>query len=100
MNININNYMPIFQSIYKNRNIESYSLDMNKDMPLKGLLNFLKKNTKIKQISFYPWDTKKEPNKVFSREQLNMIQEFQLKVPNMLIKGFDLIKRKMENIQN
>ena len=99
MNINISNYMPIFQSIYKNRNIESYSLDMNKDMPLKGFLNFLKKNTKIKKISFYPWDRKKEPNKVFSIEQLNMIQEFQLRVPNMLIKGFDLIKRKMHNIQ-
>ena len=99
MNINISNYMPIFQSIYKNRNIESYSLDMNKDMPLKGLLNFLKKNTKIKKISFYPWDRKKEPNKIFSIEQLNMIQEFQLRVPNMLIKGFDLIKRKMHNIQ-
>ena len=94
LNININNYLPVFQSIYKNRNIESYSLDMNKELPLKGLLNFLLKNPQIKKISFYPWDRKKEPGKVFSREQISMIQLFHSKCPNMEIKGFDLRQRK------
>ena len=97
LNININNYLPIFQSIYKNRNIESYSFDMNKDMPLKGLLNFLMKNPQIKKISFYPWDRKKEPKKVFPREQISMIQLFHFKCPNMIIKGFDLRQRKALN---
>jgi hypothetical protein len=97
LNINIKNYLPIFQSIYKNKNIESYSFNMNKDLPLKGLLNFLMKNTQIKKISFCPWDRKKEPKKVFTRQHINMIQAFHSKFPNTIIKGFDLRQRKALN---
>ncbi len=97
LNININNYLPIFQSIYKNKHIESYSFDMNKDMPLKGLLNFLMKNAHIKKVSFCPWDRKKEPQRVFSRQHINMIHSFHSKCPNTIIKGFDLRQRKALN---
>ena len=94
LNINLDNYLPIFQSIYKNRAIESYSLDMNRGLPLKGVLNFFLKNPQVKKISITPWNRKKEPNKKFSREQINLLQIFHSKAPDVKIANFDLKLRK------
>ena len=94
LNLNLDNYLPIFQSIYKNRTIESYSLDMNKGLPLKGLLNFFLKNPQVNKISVTPWNIKKEPNKKFSREQINLLQLFHSKAPKVKIVNFDLRQRK------
>ena len=51
VNLLNNNYLPIFEAIYKNRNIESYSLNMNLGLPFKGILNFFLKNPQVKEIS-------------------------------------------------
>ena len=94
LNLNLNNYLPIFQNIFKNRTIESYSLDMNKGLPVKGILNFFLKNPQVKKISFTPWNIKKEPKKKFSREHINLIQAFHAKAPEVKIVNFDLRQRK------
>jgi Ran GTPase-activating protein (RanGAP) involved in mRNA processing and transport len=60
LNLSMNNYLPIFEAIYKNRSIESYSLNMNSGLPLKGILNFFLKNLQVKEISIIPWDIEKE----------------------------------------
>ena len=41
INLSMNNYMPVFQGILKNKTIKSYSLNINPGLPLKGILNFL-----------------------------------------------------------
>ena len=94
LNLNLKNYLPIFQSIFKNKSIESYSFDMNKGIPIKGFLNFFIKNPQVKKISITPWNIKREPNKKFSREQINLIQHFHSKAPQVIIANFDLRQRK------
>ena len=40
INLSMNNYIPVFQGILKNKTIKSYSLNLNPGLPLKGILNF------------------------------------------------------------
>jgi hypothetical protein len=87
LNLTMNNYLPIFEAIYKNRNIESYSLNMNLGLPFKGILNFFLKNPQVKEISIIPWDIEKEHDKTFTQEQLYAIEKFHLKAPHVNIKG-------------
>ena len=83
----MNNYLPIFEAIYKNRNIENYSLNMNSGLPLKGILNFFLKNLQVKEISIIPWDIEKDHDKTFTQDQLYAIEKFHLKAPHINIKG-------------
>ena len=94
LNLNLDNYLPIFQAIFKNRGIESYSLNLNKGLPFKGTLNFFLKNPQVKMFSFIPWDREKEPKKNFTREQINLLQRFHSRAPEVKIVGFDLKLRK------
>jgi len=52
---------------------ESYSLNMNAGLPLKGILNFFLKNPHVKELSIIPWDVNKEQDKVFNKEQLRQL---------------------------
>lgn len=92
LNLSMNNYLPIFEGIFKNRNIESYSLNMNWKLPLKGILNFFLKNPNVKEISITPWDIQTEADKKFSKEQLYALQKFHLKAPNVIIKGITFVE--------
>ena len=92
LNLSMNNYLPIFESIFKNRNIESYSLNMNWKLPLKGILNFFLKNPNVKEISITPWDIETETDKKFSKEQLYALEKFHLKAPNVIIKGITFVE--------
>ena len=92
LNLTMNNYLPIFEAIYKNRNIESYSLNMNLGLPLKGILNFFLKNPQVKEISITPWDFEKEHDKTFTKEQIYAIEKFHLKAPNVNIKGVNFVE--------
>ena len=87
LNLSMNNYLPIFEAIYKNRNIENYSLNMNSGLPLKGILNFFLKNLQVKEISIIPWDIEKDHDKTFTQDQLYAIEKFHLKAPHINIKG-------------
>ena len=105
LNLTMNNYLPIFEAIYKNRSIESYSLNMNLGLPLKGILNFFLKNPQVKEISITPWDIEKEHDQTFTQEQLYAIEKFHLKAPHVNIKGVtfvetDEIENNEENIEN
>ena len=91
INLTMNNYLPVFEAIYKNRSIESYSLNLNLGLPIKGILNFFLKNPQVKEISITPWDIEKEHDKTFSQEQLYAIEKFHLKAPHVNIKGINFI---------
>ena len=88
LNLTMNNYLPIFEAIIKNRNIESYSLNNNSGLPFKGILNFFLKNQHIKEISIIPWDIEEEneENK-FTEDQIYALKKFHYKAPNINIKG-------------
>ncbi len=91
--LTMNNYLPIFEAITKNKNIESYSLNMNSGLPLKGILNFFLKNPQVKEISITPWDIEKESEfNRFTEDQLYAIEKFHLKAPNVNIKGIRFIE--------
>ena len=92
LNLTMNNYLPIFEAIIKNRNIESYSLNMNSGLPFKGILNFFLKNQHYKEISITPWDIEEENEKnQFTEDQLYAIKKFHFKAPNVIIKGISFI---------
>ena len=88
LNLTMNNFLPIFEAIIKNRNIESYSLNMNSGLPFKGILNFFLKNQHFKEISIIPWDIEEdnEENK-FTEDQIYAIKKFHFKAPYINIKG-------------
>ena len=92
LNFNMNNYLPVFQAIFKNKNIESYSLNMNPGLPLKGILNFFLKNPHVKKLSIIPWDVNKDKDKVFKKEQLLQLERFHLKSPQVIIHGIKFIE--------
>ena len=98
LNLSMNNYLPIFENIFKNRNIESYSLNMNWKLPLKGILNFFLKNPNVKEISITPWDIETETDKKFSKEQLYALEKFHLKAPNVIIKGITFVESEENEI--
>ena len=87
MNLSMNNYMPVFQGILKNKTIRSYSLNINPGLPLKGILNFLLKNQNIKEISLIPWDYTKDKTKKFNDNQLQLFERFHKKAPDVIING-------------
>ena len=87
LNLTMNNYLPVFQAIFKNKTIEKYSLNNNEGLPLKGILNFFLKNPHVKELSITPWDIDKDKNKVFDTEQLIQIERFHLKSPKVIIHG-------------
>ena len=91
LNFTMNNYLPVFQAIFKNKNIESYSLNMNAGLPLKGILNFFLKNPHVKELSIIPWDVEKDKDKVFNKEQLLQLERFHLKSPQVIIHGITFI---------
>ena len=87
LNLTMNNYLPVFQAIFKNKTIEKYSLNNNEGLPLKGILNFFLKNPHVKELSITPWDVDQDKNKVFDTEQLIQIERFHLKSPKVIIHG-------------
>ena len=87
MNLSMNNYMPVFQGILKNKTIKSYSLNINPGLPLKGILNFFLKNPYIKEISIIPWDYTKDKTKKFTDAQLKLFERFHKKAPDVVING-------------
>ena len=87
LNLTMNNYLPVFQAIFKNKIIEKYSLNNNEGLPLKGILNFFLKNPNVKELSITPWDVDNNKDKVFDTEQLIQIERFHLKSPNVIIHG-------------
>ena len=87
MNINMLNYMPLFIGIYNNQTIESFSFNQNKNLSIKGVLNFFLNNEKIKEISIIPWENN-EKNKTFSQEDIKSMKAFHLKNPQVQINGF------------
>ena len=91
LNLTMNNYLPVFQGIFKNKSIESYSLNMNAGLPLKGILNFFLKNTHVRELSIIPWDVNIEKDKVFEKEQLLQLVKFHLKSPSVIIHGINFI---------
>ena len=96
MNLSLNNYLPIFNGIFKNKNIEYYSMSKNEGLPLKGLLNFFQKNPQIKKINIIPWDRENEDveeneeNK-FTEKEIFLLEKFHLKVPNVILEGINFI---------
>ena len=87
MNIDMNNYMPLFKGIYQNHTIESFSFNQNKKLSIEGILNFFLTNKQIKEISIIPWNNN-EKNKQFSQEDIKSMEAFHLKNPNVKIKGY------------
>ena len=87
INLSMNNYMPVFQGILKNKTIKSYSLNINPGLPLKGILNFFLKNPYIKEISIIPWDYTKDKTKKFTDAQLKLFERFHKKAPDVVING-------------
>jgi hypothetical protein len=98
MKLNMKNYLPIFTSIYKNKNIECYSFNQNKDLRLEGILNFFSQNKIIKELSVIPWDTKIEKYKKFSKDELNYLKFF-IKIIQKL-KFMELILKKSNSLIN
>ena len=92
LNFTMNNYLPVFQAIFKNKNIERYSLNMNAGLPLKGILNFFLKNPHVKELSVIPWDVNKDKEKVFKKEQLIQLERFHLKSPQVIIHGINFLE--------
>ena len=91
LNFTMNNYLPVFQAICKNKNIENYSLNMNAGLPLKGILNFFLKNPHVKELSIIPWDVEKDKDKVFNKEQLLQLEKFHIKSPEVIIHGINFV---------
>ena len=87
INLSMNNYMPVFQGILKNKTIKSYSLNLNPGLPLKGILNFFLKNPYVKEISIIPWDYNKDKTKKFTDSQLQLFERFHKKAPDVVING-------------
>ena len=100
LNLTMNNYLPVFQAIFKNKTIEKYSLNNNEGLPLKGILNFFLKNPNVKELSITPWDVDKDKGKVFNEEQLIQIERFHLKSPKVAIHGIKFIDNENENDNN
>ena len=100
LNFTMNNYLPVFQAIFKNKNIECYSLNMNAGLPFKGILNFFLKNPQVKEISIIPWDIHKDKDKVFNREQLLQLERFHIKSPKVIIRGINFIEVDNNKIKN
>ena len=92
LNLTMNNYLPIFEAICKNRNIENYSLNMNLGLPFKGILNFFLKNPQVKEISITPWDIETEHDQKFTQDQLYSIEKFHLKAPHVIIRGITFVE--------
>ena len=92
MKFNMKNYLPIFTSIYKNKNIECYSFNQNKDLRLEGILNFFSQNKIIKELSIIPWDTKVHKNKKFSNDEIKLFKIFHKNNPKVKIHGIDFKK--------
>ena len=92
LGLSMNNYLPIFEGIFKNRCIESYSLNMNSKLPIKGILNFFLKNSEVKELSIIPWDQENEEDGEFTKDQLHAIEKFHMKAPNVNIKGIKFIE--------
>ena len=100
LNLTMNNYLPVFQAIFKNKTIEKYSLNNNEGLPLKGILNFFLKNPNVKELSITPWDVDKDKGKVFNEEQLIQIERFHLKSPKVAIHGIKFTDNENENVNN
>ena len=100
LNLTMNNYLPVFQAIFKNKTIEKYSLNNNEGLPLKGILNFFLKNPNVKELSITPWDVDKDKGKVFNEEQLIQIERFHLKSPKVAIHGIKFTDNENENENN
>ena len=99
LNLSMNNYLPIFEAICKNRNIETYSLNMNLGLPLKGILNFFMKNPQAKEISITPWDIETDHDQKFTQDQIYSIERFHLKAPHIKIRGIKFVEEE-ENENN
>ena len=102
MNLSINNYLPIFNGIYKNKIIEYYSISKNGGLPLKGVLNFFQKNPQVKKLNIIPWDIEnknnddnqdEEENKEnkFTEEEIFLLEKFHLKAPHVILVGINFI---------
>ena len=87
MEIDMQNYMPLFKGIYENQTIECYSFNQNKNLSIGGVLNFFLNNDIIKEISIIPWKKKKK-NKNYNQEDIKKIETFNLKKTNIKINGF------------
>jgi hypothetical protein len=87
------NYMPIFKAIFKNRTIQSYSLNQNADLPVKGILNFFMKINYIKELSVIPWDPSIDKNRNFTDDEVRWIKRFHDKCPDIRLHSYELIKR-------
>ena len=92
LDLSMNNYLPIFEGIFKNRCIESYSLNMNYKLPIKGILNFFLKNSEVKELSIIPWDQENDKDGAFTQDQLHAIEKFHMKAPNVIIKGIEFVE--------
>lgn len=93
MNLSINNYLPIFKGIFKNKNIEYYSMSKNEGLPLKGILNFFQKNPQVKKLNIIPWDRENDENEEnkFSEQEIFLLEKFHLKAPNVDLQGIKFI---------
>ena len=91
MNLSINNYLPIFNGIFKNKIIENYSMSKNEGLPMKGILNFFQKNPQVKKINIIPWDREKEKENKFTEEQIFLLEKFHLKAPQVTLQGITFI---------
>ena len=100
LNLTLNNYLPIFEAICKNKNIECYSLNMNSGLPFKGILNFFQKNPQVKEISIIPWNIEIDHDTKFTPEQLYSIEKFHLKAPLIKIRGITFIEEENNNNNN
>ncbi len=93
LGLNMTNYMPIFKAIFKNRTIQSYSLNQNADLPVKGILNFFMKINYIKELSVIPWDPSIDKNRNFTDDEVRWIKRFHDKCPDIRLHSYELIKR-------
>ena len=100
LNLSMNNYLPIFEAICKNRNIETYSLNMNLGLPLKGILNFFMKNPQAKEISITPWDIETDHDQKFTQDQIYSIERFHLKAPHIKIRGIKFVEEEKNENDN
>ena len=91
MNLSMNNYLPIFKGIFKNRTIENYSLSKNEGLPMKGILNFFQKNPQVKKLNIIPWDRAKNEENEFSEEQIYLLEKFHIKAPHVVLQGINII---------
>ena len=92
MRFNMKNYLPVFTSIYKNKNIECYSFNQNKDLRLEGVLNFFSKINYIRELSLIPWNPNVETMRHFSKEEIQLFKIFHKNNPHIKIHGIDFDK--------